>query len=245
MNEDIKKLAEQAELSLIPEKFQVAYCKEYDRLVKWMKKLSTFFTEAPDDTFLFLQVVAICGIFGSCRGYELCDLCMSDIKREGPALLITIRPSKTEKGRKFAVIDDSDISYVKLFNKYLSLRPENLTTDRVFLKYANGKCTKQIVGINTFGKCPFHVAHFLNLSNAEKYTGHAFRLSLAMIMANSGVSVDELKRQVGCKSSSVASGYIEESTLNKIVVSKRIAGVLNTSVAESTNFINIYRLSTK
>ena len=51
----------------------------------------------------------------------------------------------------------------------------------------------------------------------------------------SGMSVDALKRQVGWKSSSVANGYIEESTSNKIVVSKRITGVLNTSVAESTS----------
>ena len=38
MNEDIKKLAEQPELRLIPEKSKVAYYKEYDRLVKWMPR---------------------------------------------------------------------------------------------------------------------------------------------------------------------------------------------------------------
>ena len=117
------------------------------------------------------QVVAICGIFGSCRRYILCDSRISGIKREDSVLLITIRPSKTEKGRRFAVINDSDKLYVKSFNKYLSLRPENLTTDRGF-------------GINTFGKCPFHVARFLNLPDAKKYTGHAFRRSSATIMAN-------------------------------------------------------------
>ena len=93
---------------------------------------------------------------------------MSDIKSEGFVLLNTICPSKTEKGRKFAVIDDSDILYVKLFNK--SVTPSRKS------------------------------------NYAEKYTRHAFRRSSALIMANSGMSVDELKRQVGWKSSSVASG---------------------------------------
>lgn len=186
-----------------------------------------FFTKF--NKYFILKVVAICGIFGSCRRYELCDLRLSDIKKEGSVLIINIRPSKTEKGRKFAVVDNDDISYVKLFNKYLSLRPENISTDRVFLKYANGKCIKQVVGINTFGKCPSLLARFLNLPDATKYTGHAFRRSSATIMANSGMSVDELKRQVGWKSSTVASGYIEESIQNKISVTKRIGEALTST----------------
>ena len=52
-------------------------------------------------------------MFGSCRRVELCDLRTSDIKREGSSLIITVRPTKTEKGRKFAVVDDSAIAYVQ------------------------------------------------------------------------------------------------------------------------------------
>ncbi|KAI4459400.1 phage integrase-related [Holotrichia oblita] len=151
------------------------------------------FVQASDHTFLFLKVVVIYAIFGSCRRHEMCDLRMSDIKREGSVFIINIRPSKIEKGRKFAVVD-FDIFYAKLFDQYISLRPDNISTDRVFLKYNNGKCIKQAVGINTFGKCPDIVVRFLDLSDAVKYTGHAFRRSSATIMANSGMSVDELKR---------------------------------------------------
>lgn len=153
----------------------------------------------------------------------MCDLRLTDIKKEGAVFLINVRPSKTEKGRKFAVVDCPEIPYAKIFNKYLSLRPENVATDRVFLKYADGKCFRQVVGINTFGACPSRIARYLNLSEPEKYTGHAFRRTSATIMANSGMSLDELKRQVGWKSSSVASGYIEDSSVNKVTVSKRIA----------------------
>lgn len=161
----------------------------------------------------------------------MCNLRMSDIKQEGAALLITIRPCKTDKGRKFAVID-SNIPYVQLFNKYLSLRPENVETDRVFLKYCNGRCFRQVVGINTFGKCPYQVAHFLNLENAARYTGHSFRRTSATIMANSGMTIDEMKRQVGWKSSAVAASYIEDSTTNKVEVSRRIATLVNESEPE-------------
>lgn len=159
----------------------------------------------------------------------MCDLRMSDIKKEGSVLIINIPPCKTEKGRKFAVTDDSEIPYVQIFKKYLSLRPDQMPTDRVFLKYSKGKCIKQVVGVNTFGKCPFLVAKYLNLPDAEKFTGHAFRRTSATIMANSGMSVDELKRQVGWKSSTVAAAYVEESIENKLSVSRRIVGAVNGS----------------
>ncbi|XP_044261817.1 uncharacterized protein LOC123009505 [Tribolium madens] len=161
------------------------------------EELRKFFVTAPDDTFLFLKVVAICGIFGSCRRQEMCDLRLSDIKEKGSILLITIRPCKTEKGRNFAVIDDSEIPYLQILKKYLSLRPDQVSTDRMFLKYSKGKCIRLVVGMNTFGQCPSLVATYLKLPDAKKYTGHAFRRTSATIMANIGMSVDELKRQVG------------------------------------------------
>jgi hypothetical protein len=106
----------------------------------------------------------------------MCDLRMSDVKEEGSMLVVNIRPLKTDKGRKFVIVDDDGgIPYVQLFKKYLSLRPSNVNTDRVFLKYESGRCIRQVVGINTFGKCPSLVTRFLKLPDPDKYTGHAFR----------------------------------------------------------------------
>lgn len=204
-------------------------------LVFTEEDLCRFFTQAPDNDFLFLKVVSICGLFGSCRRIELCNLRLGDISREGSVLIISIRPSKTEKTRKFAVVDDSNLKYADIFEKYLSLRPENASTDRVFLKYSKGKCTKQVVGINTFGKCPALIARFLNLPNCDKYTGHAFRRTSATFMVNGGMNIDELKRQVGWKSSAVASGYIEESISKKVEVSKLIAGVVQKKDYDATD----------
>jgi integrase len=68
-----------------------------------------------------------------------------------------------------------------------------------------------VVGINTFGSCPLQIARYLELDDPEKYTGHAFRRTSATIMANSGMTIDQIQRQVGWKSAAVATGYVEES----------------------------------
>jgi hypothetical protein len=95
----------------------------------------------------------------------------------------------------------------------------------------------EVVGVNTFGKCPFLVAKYLNLPEAKKFTGHAFRRSSATIMANSGISVDERKRQVGWKSSTVAAAYVKESIENKSSVSRCIVGAVNGSSSTKSTFL--------
>lgn len=77
------------------------------------------------------------------------------------------------------------------------------------------------------GRCPALIACYLKLPDADKYTGHAFRRTSATVMANDKMTVEELKRQVGWKSSTVAAGYIEESIQTKTDVSKLIAKVVN------------------
>ncbi|KAJ8972435.1 hypothetical protein NQ317_016677 [Molorchus minor] len=62
--------------------------------------------------------------------------------------------------------------------------------------------------MNSFGRYPFLVAKHLNFPDTEKFTGLAFRRTSATIMENSEMSVDELKQQVGWKSSTVAAAYI-------------------------------------
>lgn len=111
-------------------------------LVFTEEDIHTFIIHASDNTHLFLKAIAICGIFGSCRRSEMCDLRISDIQNKDTVLIINVPPSKTDKGRKFAVVDDENVSYATIFKKYLSLRPDDVPTDRVFLKYTNGRCIK-------------------------------------------------------------------------------------------------------
>ncbi|KAJ8981030.1 hypothetical protein NQ317_007852 [Molorchus minor] len=63
-----------------------------------------------------------------------------------------------------------------------------------------GKCTKQCVGINSFGKMPSEIAAFLKLPNPELYTGHSFRRSSATLLATSGEGLTDIKRLGGWNS---------------------------------------------
>jgi hypothetical protein len=96
-----------------------------------------------------------------------------------------------------------------------------------------------VVGINTFGSCPLQIARYLELDDPEKYTGHAFRRTSATIMANSGMTIDQIQRQVGWKSAAVATGYVEESISNKKNVSNIIGSAIGGSGTSLTSEKNV------
>jgi len=55
----------------------------------------------------------------------------------------------------------------------------------------------------------------LNLENSKGFTGHVLRRTAAALLANSGANVLQLKKLGGCKSSTVAEGYVDSSMENK------------------------------
>lgn len=71
------------------------------------------------------------------------------------------------------------MNYIK--STCVDLRPNNLAERCFFFNYQNGKCARQVVGINKFGSNPSQVAEFLKLPNAKLYTGHCFRRSSATL----------------------------------------------------------------
>ncbi|KAJ8909788.1 hypothetical protein NQ315_011198 [Exocentrus adspersus] len=99
------------------------------------------------------------------------------------------------------------------YHKYLNLRPSNAKSSNLFLNYRNGKCTNQVIGKGTIGRWP--------LKNPVAYTGHSFRRTSAILLANKGEDILGLKRHGGWKSSSTAEGYIEDSIENKIKFAKK------------------------
>lgn len=148
---------------------------------------------------------------------------MDDIQNFETFLLITIRESKTKIDRVFTVIDkeQKSPSYLDIYRKYSSLRDQN-DQKRFFLYYKNGKCTRQVIGKNTFGQIPFRIATYLGISNAKEYTGHCFRRSSATMLADAGEDIINIKRHAGWKSTTVAEGYIENSVANKLKIAKKI-----------------------
>lgn len=153
----------------------------------------------------------IFGISGACKREELTKLTINNIEDKESILLIKIPTTKNSKPRSFVI----DGEFYAICKKYIALRPNDVETSRFFLNYQNGRCTKQPVGINIFGKMPQTIASYLKLPEANSYTGHTFRRTSATLLADSGADITMIKRHGGWKSSTVAKEYIEDSFQHK------------------------------
>lgn len=187
-----------------------------------------FIHNAPDETFLMVKVALIFGVFGGCRRQELVNMLINHVEDRGSVFVINIPETKTDKKRVFTIIDENQMNSIMLVRKYISLRPHGCSEKRFFLGYRHGRCFGQPVGKNTFGKIPSHIAKYLGLSDADKFTGHCLRRTSATLLAEAGASMTTLKRHGGWKSSSVAEGYLEDSISSKNKVSRMLAGVPST-----------------
>lgn len=153
---------------------------------------------------MYLQVALIFGISGACRREELSQIKMQDIEQHADIMLVKIPNTKTKIPRSFTV----DGAFRSIVAKYEALRPKHASSDRFFLNFQKGKCTMQVIGKNKFGKMPSDIAKYLQLPNADHYTGHSFRRTSATLLADSGADLTTLKRHGGWKSSTVAEGNI-------------------------------------
>lgn len=174
------------------------------------------------------------GVVGACRCNELTNMAMEDIQDKGLYLLVSLPNTKTTS-RTFTVLAEGfSVNVVDIFKRYINLRPESMKkSGRFFLRYANGKCTMQPIGINTLSKVPSIVAAFLNLPDAECYTGHCMRRSSATLLVNAGGDLITLKRHGAWKSSSVAEGYVQDSVSSKLAIAKKIQNQNFIKIAES------------
>lgn len=108
------------------------------------------------------------------RRYELTALQVDHLTEEGNVIVVQVPGAKW--GRTFTIVNPA---YVEIYRKYRAIRPENMINPRLFLRYANGKCNGQVVGVHKIGEIPQIVAKYLNLENPNSYNGHAFRRSSA------------------------------------------------------------------
>lgn len=177
---------------------------------------------------ILLQTVLILGISGACRREELVKMTIDDVEDVGSILIVKVPDSKNHSERTFTV---TNLEYVRIYRKYRALRPRHASSRRLFLKYTNGKCVNQHVGINKIGEMPSLIAKWLGKDMCDRYTGHCFRRSSATLLANAGGNMTSLKRHGGWKSSTVAESYIEDSLSNKIDISNKI---LNSQPSTST-----------
>lgn len=175
------------------------------------------------------------GLMGACRSNELHSMNIQHIEDLGSAMLITVPNTKTKITRKFTVTD----AFYRIIKKYSDLRPSNVTCPSFFLNYHKGKCTCQRIGINKFAGMGKQIAQFLNLSNPEMYTGHAFRRSSATLLIDAGGDITALKRHGGWRSTAVAEGYIDQSMKNKMDTANKIFNSVTQSASTSSTSIQM------
>ncbi|KAJ8910009.1 hypothetical protein NQ315_006013 [Exocentrus adspersus] len=169
------------------------------------------FLKKADMEYLQVKVALILGVAGACRCNELTFLDISDVQDKGSYL-------------SFTVMEEAfSVNAVEMCRKYISLRPK-AAGRRFFLRYVDGKCTTQHVGINTISKTFSKVASFLGLPDPESFTGHGMRRSSATLLANAGGDITTVKRHGGWKSTTVAENYIEESLSSKMAIAEKNPG---------------------
>ncbi|XP_073966826.1 uncharacterized protein isoform X2 [Choristoneura fumiferana] len=186
-------------LTSLLKRFSMGYKSKKSKVLT-AENVDTFLMEAPDLIYLAAKVVLIFGVNGACRAAELLNIKMGNIEYHNNMILINLPKTKSKIDRSF-VIRDELLDVVK---KYINLRPKGLECDRFFLNYMNGKCTKQPMGRHKIAAIPKAIAAFLNLPNAESYTGHCFRRTSATLLAESGANLTTLKRHGGWTSDTVA-----------------------------------------
>ncbi|XP_044587106.1 uncharacterized protein LOC123266772 isoform X2 [Cotesia glomerata] len=144
-----------------------------------------FLIKASDYEYLAEKVIMIFGVVGACRKSEIVDLTLSNILDTRTSLVVTIQATPRRQMRKFTI--DGDLYNV--VKKYMNLRPEHAKINRLLLNYQKGKCTQQPIGINKVGGIPRRIASFLELPEADKYTGHCFRRTSTELLSQSGANV--------------------------------------------------------
>lgn len=141
---------------------------------------------------------------------------IDDVEDMESILVVKIPDSKTKTSRIFTINNIDSIDYLSFYRNYIALRPKDEGTPRrLFLKYNKGKCSCQVVGMNSIAKIPSEVANYLKLPDCHLYTGHCFRRTSATLLVYGGGNITQLKRHGGWKSANVTEGYIEDCVNNK------------------------------
>ena len=163
--------------------------------------IAKYCNEADDSDCLVTKVVCIIGILGGLRREELTNLLLENVEDHNTMFLIKIPKTKTGIQRSFTVVGE----FYKFCKNYLTIRSEIESSNRLFLKMHEGRCTNLPLGINTIGAIPKKIATFLQLPEPELYTGHCFRRTSATLLVDGG-GKDNLERHGGWKSDTIAEG---------------------------------------
>ena len=134
-----------------------------------------------------------------------------DVQDMDKMFVVSVQDNKNNYSGKFII---GELFYAKV-KQYILLRPTDLMSDRFFVNYQKGKCTRQPVGRHKIGEMPEMIASNLNLENSKGYTGHCFRRTSTTLLSESGANMQTIKHLGRRRSDKIAEGYIENSMHNR------------------------------
>lgn len=141
---------------------------------------------------------------------------IDDIEDKESILIVKISGSKARRSRIFVISNSDSIDYLSFYRRYIALRPKDeATTRRLFLKYNEGTCSNQVVGMHSIAKMPSEIANYLKLPDCHLYTIHCFRRTAATLLVYGGGNITQLKRHAAWKNSKATEGYIEDNINNE------------------------------
>jgi integrase len=198
-----------------------AYSLTRDQIFDYLRR-------APSEgRFLVIKLALLSGYFGALRGCELVALCWEDIALAQEGILLIIRKSKTDRAgigstKLLPKMEEEALCPVHYFGLYKS-QVKN-PTGRLFVHFQSGAFVRTPVGKNVIAGFPREIATFLCIDSPEKYTGHAFRVSSATALADSGANTLTLKRHGRWRSETIAEEYVRESKQSRIDVAGLLSG---------------------
>jgi len=169
------------------------------------------FCRTAPNTFILLRskIILIIGIFTLARSAELAALRWDDIKEseQFSGYEVELKRRKTDRSRRVQHLlvpsDAFGTDFRALFNEYRSSRSG---TSLVFTsKDGEG------LAASTIGEACRRAAIFLELPDADLYTGHGLRSSGAIQLATNGATNVEIMMYGNWTSEAAARGYLRES----------------------------------
>lgn len=84
---------------------------------------------------------------------------------------------------------------------------------RSFINHENGKCSRQVVGVNNFGTFFMEIGQYLNVPFSKE---HSFCTTSTSLQMDAEGNLLQLKHHEGWRSSNIAERYTDKSSSSKI-----------------------------
>ena len=94
---------------------------------------------------------------------------------------------------------------------------------RFFRRETKDVYGETLLGKHFFYQLPRKIARFLEVPNADSFTGHSMRRTAATWLANEGFTTMEMQKFGQWKSATVAEGYVENSVTARLEYANAIS----------------------